>query len=66
MAIKVINPTPDPELVKRISCKSCGARLEYMPIDVLTSKYKDISGCGSGDDYIVCPCCSKWVIIRSW
>ena len=34
MAVKVIDPTPDPKVVKRVSCENCGARLEYVPLDV--------------------------------
>jgi DNA-directed RNA polymerase subunit RPC12/RpoP len=64
--VKVIDETPDPKIVKQISCQACGVRLEYVPIEILTRSGHDYSGGPDGEDYIICPKCKSKVIIRSW
>lgn len=66
MAVKVIDPTPDPQIVKRISCRHCGARLEYTPNDVRRRDGKDYTGGADGEEWVDCPNCGKKAIIRSW
>lgn len=66
MAVRVIDPTPDPEVVKRISCHNCGARLEYVPNDVQEYNGRDYGGGPDGQTWIDCPKCSKKVILSSW
>jgi RNase P subunit RPR2 len=63
MAVKVIDPTPDPKVIKRVSCDNCGARLEYVPMDV---KSRAVSCMGDTDtvSYIVCPQCQHNVTVR--
>lgn len=39
--VKVIDETPDPAVVKRVSCRGCGARLEYVPNDVKMGTDRD-------------------------
>jgi predicted RNA-binding Zn-ribbon protein involved in translation (DUF1610 family) len=64
--VRVVDPGPAPEVVKQAICRSCGARLEYVPNDVKTYNGKDYSGGSDGQDWIDCPQCSKRVILRSW
>lgn len=62
--VKVIDPTPDPALVKRISCKNCGARLEYMPCDVSSYTHRDYGGGCDTYHYIGCPQCGGKVYTK--
>lgn len=64
MAVKVIGR--DPAAVKKITCRGCASELEYTESDVQERYGKDYSGGPDGCEYIVCPSCSKQVIIRSW
>jgi len=66
MAVKIIDPTPDPEVVKRISCRHCGVRLEYVPNDVMSRTSRDYGGGTDVTEYIVCPACTKEVTIHQW
>ena len=66
MPVRIVDPTPDPKVEKLVSCKNCGARLAYVPNDVLTRNGKDYSGGADGEDYIICPVCNKKHILRSW
>ena len=66
MAVKIIDAAPDPEVVKCISCRQCGARLEYTPIDVQSVNGTDYGGGPDGQEWIICPNCNKQVIIRAW
>jgi len=66
MAVKIIDETPDPEVVKRISCKHCGTRLEYVPADVKRRDGTDYGGGPDGETWVDCPQCGKKAIISSW
>lgn len=44
MAIKIIDSTPDPKVVKRRTCYNCGVLLEYTPNDTRTVKQPEIGG----------------------
>ena len=66
MAIKIIDETPDPSVVKRIVCRNCGVKLEYTPNDVKTRNGTDYTGGADGDNYIDCPKCGKRAVINSW
>ena len=64
MVVRVINPVPDPSVIKQVVCRNCGAKLEYVPNDV---KEKSVHDYGGGCDtyrWIVCPQCSKEVNVR--
>lgn len=54
------------QVVKHVNCKKCDVRLEYVPRDVKTVRYKDYSNSSSGHEYIRCPCCNSQVITYSW
>jgi transcription elongation factor Elf1 len=65
--MKIIDETPDPKVVKRISCGCCGVRLEYVPNDViLLWSGKDYSGGSDGAKGFKCPKCGKDVITERW
>ncbi len=66
MSVKVVDATPDPAIVKKVSCRNCGARLEYTPNDVKTYSGTDYSGGPDGMDWVDCPNCNKRAVIRSW
>ena len=55
--VRIINETPDPSVVKRTVCRSCGCTLEYVPLEVKEDYSTDYT---SGRDYyryIDCPRC---------
>lgn len=64
MAVEVIGE--DEGVYKRISCRNCAAILRYVPADVKERHGRDYSGGSDGCEYIVCPKCSKQVVIKSW
>lgn len=64
--VKIIDPGPDESVVKRAVCKSCGAKLEYVPNEVKHYDGRDYSGGPDGREWIVCPQCGKDVTLRSW
>jgi hypothetical protein len=66
MAVKVISAKPAKSVVKRITCKNCGARLEYAPNDVKECHGHDLGGGPDGQEWVSCPNCKKRAIIRSW
>jgi len=66
MTVKVLSRKPAKEVRKRITCRGCGARLEYVPNDVQTRSGTDYGGGPDGAEYIICPDCQSRVTIRSW
>ena len=66
MAVKIIDIGPDPSVVKRVTCRHCGAILEYVPNDVKTINRVDYGGGPDGEEWVVCPNCMEKAIIRSW
>lgn len=66
LMVKIVNLGPDPSVVKHVICKSCGAKLEYVPNDVKEYHGHDYSGGPDGRTWIVCPNCNKDVTLSSW
>ena len=66
MAIKIINIKPHKTVAKRVTCRNCGATLEYVPNDVMERHGTDYGGGPDGSEWIVCPNCRKNVTLRSW
>lgn len=66
MAIKIIDETPDPSVLKRVVCNSCGVKLEYTPNDVQYRHGTDYGGGPDGAKWIDCPKCGKNVILDRW
>lgn len=60
MTVEIINPEPDPSVVKEVVCKGCGVRLRYVPNDVQFVSYRD----GDYKHYITCPKCNKEVNVK--
>lgn len=61
MAVKVIQPEPDPKILRHVTCRQCGSRLEYLPIDVQHRDYKDYTGVSDTYYWIDCPTCRSQV-----
>lgn len=66
MAIKVVDPEPDPKVVRNVTCRECGSRLEYLPIDVQKRDYKDYDGGSDTYYWIDCPTCRKQVTVSPY
>ena len=64
--VRIVKIEPSPEVVKQIVCRSCGATLEYLPLEVQSRHGTDIGGGPDGCEWINCPNCNKQVIIKSW
>ena len=61
MTIKIINPEPDPSVLKKVICRKCGVKLEYAPIDVISKEVSDYGGGSDTFSYIACPNCKNIV-----
>jgi hypothetical protein len=66
MAVKVISVKPAKSVVKKVVCRNCGAKLEYVPKDVKEYHGTDYGGGPDGREWIVCPNCREDVTLRSW
>ena len=66
MTVRIVDPNPDPEVVKNVVCKHCGVKLEYVPNDVKSRHGTDIGGGPDGQEWVDCPNCSQKAVIRSW
>lgn len=64
--VQIIDETPDPKIVKRVSCDRCGVRLQYLPIDVKSRMVSDYTGSIDKHSWIVCPKCSNEVTVSSY
>lgn len=64
MVVKVIDPGPDPKVVKQVVCQNCGAKLEYVPNDVKSQSVHDYGGGSDTYCWIDCPQCAKKVTVR--
>lgn len=64
--VKIIDPDPQPQIVKIIDCRSCGVKLSYVPYEVQKISGKDYGGGPDGKEFIICPNCGREVTIRSW
>lgn len=49
----------DPQIKKRVTCRECGAILEYTPIETISAKHTDYSGSTETWHYVECPRCSN-------
>ena len=57
MSIKVVDETPDPSVVKRTVCKTCGVKIEYVPLDVQKRTKRDYTGGTDDVFFLLCPKC---------
>jgi len=63
--VTVVSTNPHPSVVKEAICCNCGATLNYVPKDVQSKFYRDISGCGDTDYWINCPPCGSKVMVKA-
>lgn len=50
----------------RVTCRGCGAIIQYTTYEVQSYSGKDYSGGSDGREWIVCPNCGTPIILRSW
>jgi len=62
--VQIVDPTPDPSVVKYAVCKNCGVKLSYVPADVEQDYTADYTGGREYYEYIVCPNCSQHVHVN--
>lgn len=63
--VTVVSTVPHPSVVKEIVCRNCGATLNYVPKDVQSRSYRDISGCSDMYYWISCPPCGNNVTVKA-
>jgi hypothetical protein len=66
MAVKVIDPDPDPSVVRRTVCGNCGARLEFVPADIKEHWTRDYTGDSDVRYYVPCPKCNENAYVNRW
>lgn len=59
MTVVIVDMTPDPEIVEKVSCDNCGVRLEFVPRDRIQKCHTDYGGDSTYYDIIVCPNCDN-------
>lgn len=62
MAIEVLGQ--DPDALKEVSCRGCGARLRYGTKDIKTGTRTYYDGSSDAVDYIICPECNSEVRLK--
>ena len=55
-----------PRREKTCVCNNCGHTVAYVPKDVQRYEGVDYSGGPDGCEYLICPGCSKRIVLRSW
>lgn len=60
--IKVIGQ--DGSVARRVTCRNCGAILEYTPNDLKERQTKDITGSADITFYLKCPQCDRHVHVH--
>ena len=66
MAVRVIDEAPDPAVVRRVSCRKCGARLEFVPIDIIDGVDIDYTGDRDPYAFVRCPKCKNEVRVDKY
>lgn len=54
----------DKELALKATCRKCAAIVEYVPNEVITRYVKDYGGGTDAEHYVVCPNCSKNILVK--
>lgn len=64
---RIVAP-PKPKMAKRVRCRACDSRIEYMPEEVERHDGTDISGGPHGYERVKCPRpgCEGHGYIRTW
>lgn len=66
MAVQIIDPNPDPSVVKRCICMSCGVKLAYTKPDIRRDYTSDYLGDKDYYSYITCPNCNSRLTVGEW
>lgn len=61
--IRIVDETPDPSVIKKATCKNCGIKLEFVPLDVKSKSYRDIDGTSDIHKWINCPKCNYEITV---
>lgn len=64
--VRIVSTQPHPSVVKEIVCKNCGATLEYIPADIVSTITTDYTGGKDTSYYISCPPCGKEVYVKRY
>lgn len=56
----------DKDVMKKCTCRECGAQLRYGKHDLHRYSGTDYGGGPDGREWIICPSCGNDVTIRSW
>ena len=66
MAVRVIDETPDPSVVRKATCRRCGARLEFVPLDIQNGVDIDYTGDRGPYAFVRCPKCKSEVRVDKY
>ncbi len=66
MAIEVVEDKPDPSIVKSVICRNCGVKLQYLPLDIQRTVYREIDGGSDTAHWITCPKCNARVTVKGY
>ena len=61
--VTIVNPKPDPNVVKQCVCRNCGVTLEYTPNDTYQDKVYDYRGDVDTYNRIDCPNCRHKITV---
>ncbi len=64
MTIRIINPEPDPSVIRICVCRKCGVKLEYVPLDIQKTLNYDYTGDYDEWFFIQCPKCSEKIQVK--
>jgi hypothetical protein len=66
MTVQIVDPNPQPDVIKYVVYYNCGCKLSYVPNDVKERHGRDYSGSAECTRYIKCAKCNKEVVLESW
>jgi Zn finger protein HypA/HybF involved in hydrogenase expression len=64
MAIRIVEEKPDPSVLKRVICRNCGVKLEYVPLDVKSKRVQSFDETET-IHWIECPKCQNHVSVKA-
>jgi hypothetical protein len=65
MTVRVIKTEPDESVILRRVCGTCGATLEFVPLDIQSYQHTDMGGGTDAVKYVECPQCKNRVILEA-
>ncbi len=66
MSVRIVDPNPDPSVVKFVICRRCGVKLSYVPKDVSSYTSYDYGGGSDVNFFINCAGCNERVSVRGY